>query len=155
MFNNKFINEKESIEDISVNLNKGSKKILVIDDEEDIALFIKIALSKAGYSVTTTTDSLKAMEIFENEPFNMVITDIHMPEVNGLEILDRVTTFVPETKVIIVSAETSSRTIDSAIHNGAFRYLLKPVSVENLLKAVRTALEVKEVSQLVKKARKL
>jgi two-component system, cell cycle sensor histidine kinase and response regulator CckA len=120
-----------------------NEKILVIDDEPDILLTVESILTKEGYRVRSASGGAEAIEIFKSEPFGLVITDIRMPEMNGLEVLRRVKEMDEDVEVIIVTGFASTENaIQSLRDDMAFDYLTKPLEkIEDLLIAVKQALE--------------
>ncbi len=121
-----------------------SQRILVVDDERGMREFLEIMLLKDGYDVRCAESGKEAVEIFKQEPFDLVITDIRMKPVNGLEVLKQCKAISPGTVVIIISAYASTETAVSAMKEGAYDYLPKPFSVEEMRAVIKNALQNKE-----------
>ena len=120
-----------------------NENILVIDDESDILRTVESILTKEGYRVRSASGGAEAIEIFKSEPFDLVITDIRMPEMNGLEVMWRVKEMDEDVEVIILTGFASTENaIQSLRDDMAFDYLTKPLEkIEDLLLAVKRALE--------------
>lgn len=123
-----------------------SEKILVIDDESRMCESLSELLGGSGYKVQTIQSAPAAVELLKQEPFDLVITDIKMPELTGLDILKVVKEIDPETIVILMTGYASLESALEAIKNGAFEYLLKPVEFTQLEISVRRGLEKREAS---------
>lgn len=121
-------------------------KILVVDDEEGIRSFIAEVLEMEGYHVTTASDGLEAAQILQNQNFALVITDLRMPRMTGLELLQKVHTEKPDTLVIVLTAHGTVDVAVEAMKLGAFDFLQKPLgSPGELRKLVSRALEHRKI----------
>jgi len=119
-------------------------KILVIDDDEDILKFMADMLSRnPQYLVTTDSDSKRAIKSLITDAFDLVITDLNMPDVGGMEILDHVIKHVPDTLCIILTGYGSISNAVIAVKKGAFDYITKPVTPTDFMKHVEDALKVR------------
>ena len=112
-------------------------QILVVDDEGSMRLALSEALTRAGYGVETATDGFDALHKFRREPFRMVITDVKMPKMSGLEVLKEIRKISPHTPVIMVTAYGTIQNAVDAMKEGASDYILKPFSYEDLESAVK------------------
>ncbi|MBI5236332.1 MAG: diguanylate cyclase [Deltaproteobacteria bacterium] len=124
-------------------MNKG--KILVVDDDAFFRKVFTDHLSSAGYNVTGVSSGAVALNIVENEPVDLVITDIVMPEMSGVDLLHKIKQHNSLIDVIVV---TGHGTIESAIEtlkSGAFDYLRKPVNEIELLHTVERCMEMKKI----------
>ena len=125
------------------------RKILVIDDEEDICEMTKLLLEKAGHEVTWTTDSRTAARLLKEQKFEAVITDMLMPDKDGLEVMADLRRHHPEVRIIAASGggRVSS---DSYLHiarkSGAHALLSKPFTLPELLGCVETAFSAQPVA---------
>jgi len=120
-----------------------AKKILVIDDEEKIRKVLTIHLTGAGYEVITATNGFEALRDMDRIQPHLVITDIVMPKVSGLE-FGQALRNKAETKgipFIVISAYSDPETVEKARKLGASKFLAKPFEIKALLDAVRRALE--------------
>ncbi len=111
--------------------------ILIVDDEEGMCKLLKSILSAAEYDVRTTTSPLKALDMVRNEIFSLVIVDINMPEMNGLEFLKRSLEIRPGLYFIMITAYGSIENAVDAMKFGAFDYITKPFQGEEIRISVR------------------
>jgi two-component system response regulator PilR (NtrC family) len=121
-------------------------RILVVDDERSMQEFLEIFFRSEGYEVTTAEGLGSALLHIEGNEFDVVVTDIQMPEGNGLELLHAVRESSPETVVIMMTAFASTETAIAAIKEGAYDYITKPFKVEEMRIVVEKALEKKLLS---------
>ncbi|MDW7709136.1 MAG: sigma-54 dependent transcriptional regulator [Deferrisomatales bacterium] len=121
------------------------KRVLVIDDEEALCRMVDAVLTDSGYAVTTRTRSLEALQGFEPGRFDLVITDVRMPGVDGLEVLQRVKAASPGTPVIVITAHATVDMSIQALRKGAYDMVTKPFEPEELLYRVRNALRQSEL----------
>ena len=116
--------------------------ILIIDDEELVRVLLRSALEAAGYEVTEAVNGRQGLELYRRNPMDLVITDIVMPELNGLDMLLEMTKEFLHAKVIAISGAGGDRNVlDVAKLLGARQTFQKPFSVPHLLGAVRYELE--------------
>jgi DNA-binding NtrC family response regulator len=114
--------------------------ILVVDDDDVIRETLEELLS-ADYSCQTADTAEKALAKLEAQRFDVVLTDISMPGLNGMELLSRVVEKYPGTPVIIISGHSDQDHAQSLINRGAFDYLLKPFRLEMVEESVRRAVD--------------
>lgn len=135
------------------NLNKG--KILIVEDEKGMQDVLRILLEGEGYDVTVASGGSDGIELLNRDIFDMVITDIKMPDVNGFEILKKVRETSPDTLVIMITAFGTTESAIEAMNLGAYDYIHKPFKIDEIRLVVRKALEKhrlrKEVSILREK----
>jgi len=129
----------------------NAAKILIVDDELNMRLVLKAILKKEGYEVSTAADGLEALKILEAEKIAVVATDLKMPRLDGMGLLDRIMRDDPAMPVIILTAYGTVATAVDALKMGAFDYITKPFEQDELkaviLKAVNTRLiNAKELS---------
>ena len=120
-----------------------NERILIIDDEVDILETLGRALSLEGFHVREASSGMEGMEIFKSEPFDLVITDIRMPGMDGMEVLKQVKELDESVEVILISGFATLENAILALRNGgAYDYLTKPLEdIEHLLIPVTQALE--------------
>ncbi len=118
-----------------------SASILIVDDEEAILSSLSSILQDEGYEVTTAKSGMEALRIFTTDPPDLAILDIWMPEMDGLETLKRIRELVPTAQVMMMSGHGSIETAVKAIKLGAYDYIEKPLSLENVTLRVKHALE--------------
>jgi len=107
-------------------MDKSKIRVLIVDDERNILEALKTHFELDGYSVTIAESALKAIELVKEIPFHIVFTDINMPVMDGLELLEKVKILRGEAVVIMITAYTSvSKVLMSRLH-GASDYVLKP-----------------------------
>jgi DNA-binding NtrC family response regulator len=116
-------------------------RILVADDEEIIRDSLRFILEKEEYTVETAQNGQEALKKVEEEPFDIVITDLEMPEMKGIELLEKVQSITPEAFVIIITAYASIETAIAALRKGASDYIIKPLEFEDILFRVKRLLE--------------
>ncbi|MBI5180661.1 MAG: sigma-54-dependent Fis family transcriptional regulator [Nitrospirae bacterium] len=116
-------------------------KILVVDDERSMRDFLSIMLKKAGYDVTTAVDGEEAVKILHKDIFDLVITDLKMPKVDGLQVLKTVKELSPDTVVIVITAFASTETTVEAMKEGAYDYITKPFQNDEMKIRIKKALE--------------
>src|SRR3990172_1702371 len=130
-------------------------KVLVVDDEPDVLDLITECLSLAGYHVLPARDGQEALWIFEREHPALIITDLSMPGMDGLELAKAVKAVSPQTEILILTAHSSMASAIEALRHGVFDYLLKPLGLAELELSVKRALErsrlVEENRGLVRK----
>jgi two-component system response regulator PilR (NtrC family) len=120
---------------------KSDARVLVVDDEQSMQTFLEIFFRREGYDVTTAGDVDTALLCVENDDFDVVITDVQMPEKSGLDLLRAVRGISPDTVVIMITAFASADTAISAMKEGAYDYVTKPFKVDELRLVVEKALE--------------
>ena len=123
-------------------LGKGEimAKILVLDDDQGMREFMEIMLTKEGYDVTSADGPSKAISLCRKIDFDLVITDLKMPKMDGIEFLKTIKDARPETIVILITAYASGETAVNAMKEGAYDYVEKGGNIEDLKKVVRAAL---------------
>ena len=108
------------------------KKILIVDDEENARIGLSKLLSQEGYVVSAVANGHQALERMGQEQFSLVITDINMPEMDGLVFLRELNREYPSTDVIMITAYGGVESYLEAMNLGAFEYLNKPVKLDEL-----------------------
>jgi DNA-binding NtrC family response regulator len=108
------------------------ERILIADDEEIIRDSLSFVLQKENYEVDTAPNGAVALEKHLANPYDIIISDIEMPEMKGPELLDRVMQATPEAFVILITAFASIDTAIDALHKGAYDYILKPIEFDDL-----------------------
>jgi two-component system response regulator PilR (NtrC family) len=122
------------------------EKILVVDDEQSLRDVLSIMLKRAGYAVTSAMDGEEAIELLNKEIFDLVITDLRMPKIDGMEVLKAVKSASPETVVLIITAFASADSAVEAMKQGAYDYLTKPFQVDEVQLIIRNALEKRRLT---------
>ena len=122
-------------------------RIMVIDDEESMCRFMQIMLQKEGYDVTSTVSSKEALEEMKSKDYDLVIADLMMPEMNGLELLSRAKSIHPDINFIVMTAYASVDTAIEALKKGAFDYITKPFKVDEIKIAIKKSLTQKRITE--------
>ncbi|WP_408009275.1 response regulator transcription factor [Pseudalkalibacillus sp. A8] len=121
----------------------ANKKILIVEDEEKIARVIKLELEFEGYEVDTAYDGLAGLEKFRSDRWDLVLLDVMLPELNGIEVLRRIRSNDEHTPVILLTARDSVPDKVAGLDQGANDYITKPYQIEELLARVRVCLRLK------------
>ncbi len=129
----------------------NKEKILIVDDEADIALILKLQLEDAGYSTTRGRDGFEALKLLDGEDFSLVLLDIKMPGMDGIQVLEKLQKTYPDMAVIMMTAHGSEDIAVETMKKGALDYIAKPFSSEDLLKKVERTLELNRTRQENKK----
>lgn len=115
---------------------EAMKRILVVDDEENTRIALTRLLSREGYEVQTAANGLEAMNRLRQCSAELIITDLNMPEMNGLTFLRELNREFPSSNVIMITAYGEVESYLEALNLGAFEYLNKPLRVEELRKVM-------------------
>ena len=121
------------------------KRILVVDDEQLLRDSLAELLRDEGYTVAEATNGKEAYEMVVAQPFDLVLTDIRMPEMDGIALLHRLQQLAQQTPVVVLTAFGTVDSAVAAMRDGAADYLLKPVQFDDVLMRVRRALEFGEM----------
>lgn len=115
-------------------------RILIVDDEESIREFLEIMLKKEGYEITTAVDGLNAKEILSKKSFDMIISDMQMPNMTGIELLKHVKDTYPDLVFMIITAFGTTETAVEAMKMGAYDYVTKPFKIDEVRMNIANAL---------------
>jgi two-component system NtrC family response regulator len=126
--------------------------ILVVDDEKNYLLVLSAVLEEEGYEVLTTVSGLEALEIHKSSDLDLVLTDMKMPGMDGIELLDQIKAMDPELPVVMMTAHGTVDKAVEAMQKGAYSYILKPFDNERLILYVKKAISI---YQVVKENRRL
>lgn len=118
-----------------------AERILIVDDEEIIRDSLVFILRKEGFDVSEAGNGAEAFKKISEQLFDVVITDIEMPEMKGIELLEKITQISPQTFVIIITAFASIETAVNALRKGAYDYIIKPLDFDDLLLRVRRLMD--------------
>ena len=122
-------------------------RILVVDDERSMREMLSILLEREGYEAVGAKNGQEALQLFETSLFDLVISDIQMPGINGIELLSRIKTLAPEVPVLMITAFSTAEQAVDAIKLGAFHYFTKPFNNDEIRALVRNALEKRDLKQ--------
>ena len=128
-------------------MSDAKKQILVADDEPNLRRVLSAQLHRDGYEVIAVEDGQAALDALEAHHVDVVITDLRMPRVDGMELLKRVTASNPDVPVIMITAHGTVDTAVEALKHGAFDYITKPFEQSELRNVVSKATRTRELSQ--------
>ena len=132
-------------------MNRG--KILVVDDDDSLRRVMQLQLEEAGYDVITACDAREAMALVDEQTPALVISDLKMPEISGMDLLKRVRSEHPETTVVMITAFGTVQTAVEAMRSGAYDYITKPIDYDELALTVNRALEHQRLVEEVRTLR--
>ncbi|MEJ5364916.1 MAG: response regulator [Desulfosoma sp.] len=116
-------------------------RVLLVDDEREFVTTLGERLEIRGLTVRIAYDGLEALKALEEKPFDVVVLDVRMPGLSGLEILKRMKTSRPEVPVILLTGHSATRDGIEGMRLGAFDYLMKPIDIDRLLEKMREAVQ--------------
>jgi two-component system, NtrC family, response regulator PilR len=121
-------------------------RILIVDDETSMQEFLQILLQRDGHDTSACGSASEALVALESDDWDLVISDVRMPGMSGLELLDQVRQLAPETTVILITAHGTTESAVEAMKHGAYDYLTKPCSVDEIRLVVGKALEKRDLA---------
>ncbi|HNZ11485.1 MAG: Transcriptional regulatory protein ZraR [Deltaproteobacteria bacterium ADurb.Bin151] len=122
-------------------------RILIVDDELNMRLVLSAMLKKEGYEVAAASNGSEALQILKSGPVAAVITDLKMPQIDGMELLDRVSQKYPNIPVIMITAHGTVATAVEALKKGALDYITKPFELEELKNVVSKAIKTRDLKE--------
>lgn len=117
------------------------KKILVIDDEEIVRTSCLRALQHEGYEVMLAASGTEGLNMLNSDSYELVLLDLKMPDVDGMEVLARIKEQWPDTKVVMITGYSTVETAVQALRVGAYNFIEKPFTPDTLLTAVKEVME--------------
>lgn len=126
-------------------------KLLIVEDDVAFCTMLKTFLQKKGYEVSTSFSGSEAVLQIQEHTFDIVLTDVRLPDRDGITLLDDIRAKNPKTQVVIMTGYAEINMAVSAIKQGAFDYVSKPFNPDKILQILENALKVKDVFQPVKK----
>jgi putative nucleotidyltransferase with HDIG domain len=130
---------KEDKEPLDRNIH-NCQRILIVDDEESVRDLLKQILEKEGYTCEGAEDAETASALLSEKKFDLVISDVQMPEKSGIQLLEEIKTQYPNLATMLISGHTDKKTAESAIVKGAIDFLVKPFQKDQVLISVSNAL---------------
>jgi DNA-binding NtrC family response regulator len=119
-----------------------SEKILIVDDEPDMLKLLSMTIQrKTPYQVTTTNNPVEALELVKGCGFDLIISDLKMPGLDGIELLDAVKRLDPDTPVIMMTAYGTIESASEAMEKGGFDFITKPFRIEQILFTIDRAMK--------------
>jgi diguanylate cyclase (GGDEF)-like protein len=131
-----------------VTLNKPS--ILIVDDDAEMRRTLSSTLRTKGYQPFAAKTGVKGLSLIGQNEFNVAIIDLQLPDISGLEVLDRVKTVSPFTEIVILTGHATLASAVKATNNGVFSYLQKPCQIEQLLLHIRRAIERQRSEKMIR-----
>lgn len=113
-------------------------RILIVEDEKDLCQMIVKSLKESGYEVDIANNGNEAMELLDVENYDLIVLDLNLPEIDGMEILEEFRTFNQDTKIIILSARSQIKDKVEGLDKGANDYLSKPFHLDELEARIRS-----------------
>ncbi|HLY38077.1 MAG TPA: sigma 54-interacting transcriptional regulator, partial [Candidatus Binatia bacterium] len=132
-------------------MNPARGRVLVVDDDPDVCALLQVRLTGRGFEVLWTTSPEAALKDMESVDVDVVVTDVKMAELDGLELCKRVADRRPDIPVIVMTAFGSIETAIAAIRRGAYDFITKPIVVDPLVVALERALEHRALRAEVKR----
>lgn len=120
-------------------------RILIVDDEESIRVLLQVILRRGGYEVECANDATTAQQILQSGTIDVVISDIYLPGMSGVELLRFIRMVAPRVQVILITGGPSLATATDAVRAGAFDYLSKPIPKDTILRSVALAVRVQAI----------
>ena len=117
------------------------KKILIIDDEEIVRMSCERALQVEGFQTGVASSGREGLEILEKEPYDLVLLDLKMPDMDGMEVLGKIRSSWPHINVIMISGYSTVDTAVQALRSGAVNFIQKPFAPESLFSAIKEVIE--------------
>ncbi|MEN6440467.1 MAG: response regulator [Syntrophobacter sp.] len=114
-------------------------KVLLADDEVEFTVYLSRVLSRRGYEVECVEDGLSALSMMDGEHFDVVVLDIKMPGMSGIQVLGEIKRFAPSTQVILLTGHFSITDEEDTLKSGAYAYLLKPFPILKLVDVIAAA----------------
>ena len=124
------------------------ERILVVDDEPNMLRLLKtILMDKTGYEVTTTNNPLEVSKILQGDRYHVVISDLKMPLVDGMDLIEIIKKIDRNLPIIIITAYGTIETAEEAVQKGAYDFITKPFRKETILITIRRALEWRRMQE--------
>jgi DNA-binding NtrC family response regulator len=119
-----------------------AEKILIVDDEPDMLKLLRMTIQKKTlYQVTITNNPVEALELVKGGGFDLIISDLKMPGLDGIELLDAVKRLDPDTPVILMTAYGTIESASEAMEKGGFDFITKPFRIEQILFTIDRAMK--------------
>lgn len=117
-------------------------KILIVDDELDILELLEMIIAeRTPYQVVTTNNPLEVPHLLKENPFDLLITDLRMPGLSGMDLIREAKTINPDMPVIVITAYGSSQSAEESIAEGAYDYITKPFRKDHIIITINRAME--------------
>ncbi len=134
---------------------QNGASILVVDDEQIVLNLVEDTLTDEGYAVTTTSSPKEAIDLASQQPFDFILTDIRMPEMNGIDLVREIHRIAPTIGVIFMTGYANLDTAKQAIKEGAYDYIMKPFELSEIRQAITRAVQQKQTAAKATLSREL
>ncbi|MFH1764308.1 MAG: response regulator [Gemmatimonadota bacterium] len=114
-------------------------RVLIVDDEEELVSALAERLNLRGFAARGVTTGAEALSVLEGREFDVVLLDVKMPGLGGIEVIRRIKGLRPELEVILLTGHGSVKSIEEGMALGAFDYLMKPVKIDSLVQILTAA----------------
>ena len=122
-------------------------RILIVDDEQDLLETMTKRMRKRGMQVLSASSGPEAIELIQQEPIDVVLLDVRMPQMNGIDVLKRIKELKPMVAVVMLTGHASIESAVTGIEYGAFDYLIKPVDFDSLCYMIEDAYQEKQLKE--------
>jgi two-component system, NtrC family, sensor kinase len=119
-------------------------KILLVDDEVEFASALAERLQMRNYEVRTASNGLEAMALFHESPPDVVLLDLRIPGMDGLEILSNIKKFDPSIEVLMLTGHGDRESVQKGMQTGALEYIMKPIDIDELTSKINKAMKKRE-----------
>ena len=134
--------------DTILNMDNAPRKALIIEDDKVTLDLFSYQLSTEGFEVAVAGTSREGLKLIENGDFDVILTDLNLPDINGIELVRRSRELAPQTEIIVVTGNDSAEKAIEATRVGAFGYIVKPVDFGELMIDIRNAVERKAQAEV-------
>jgi DNA-binding NtrC family response regulator len=117
----------------------GATRVLIVDDEPELTTTLVERLQFRGFDCKGVTSGQEALEQMDRDAYDVVVLDVKMPGIGGIEVIERLKEKYPRTQVILLTGHSSAKTAESGLKLGAYEYVLKPVKLEILVEMIQKA----------------
>ena len=128
-----------------------TSRVLIVDDDDALCRMLEMRLAKRGYAVAWRTSANEALELIEGEDFDVVVTDLNMEAMDGIELCERIAANRPNVPVVVITAFGSLETAIEAIRGGAYDFITKPFEIDQLDVALKRAVQHRRLGEEVRR----
>ena len=122
---------------------ENKANILIVDDEEVVRLSYLRSLAQTSYNAEVAGDGIEALRVMEQQPFDVILLDLRMPDLDGMTVLKAIKDKWPDSEVVVITGYPTIETAKEAVRLGAHNYLAKPVCADDVVKATNGAINHK------------
>lgn len=120
-------------------MGQDALRILIVDDEEELVSALEERLRLRGFEAQGVTTGVEALAFLGDQPCDVVLLDVKMPGLGGLEVIKRIKEELPRLEVILLTGHGSQVSVEEGMEAGAFEYLMKPVKIDDLVRILQSA----------------